>query len=64
MATNVPTTFISVGPNTTDGAAIGYLDIVEYLSNMTNPPQVMSMSYGYEEWWLTPALAELVPFFD
>ncbi|KAE9396050.1 subtilisin-like protein [Gymnopus androsaceus JB14] len=60
MATNVPTTFISVGPNTTDGAAIGYLDIVEYLSNMTNPPQVMSMSYGYEEWWLTPALAEQI----
>ncbi|KAJ3759870.1 family S53 protease-like protein [Lentinula raphanica] len=60
LATGVNTTFISVGPNNTDGGAIGYLDIVEYLSNMTNPPQVMSMSYGYQEWWLTPSQAQQI----
>ncbi|KAJ3883454.1 subtilisin-like protein [Lentinula edodes] len=60
LATGVNTTFISIGPNNTDGAAIGFLDIVEYLYNMTDPPQVMSMSYGYEEWWLTPSQAQQV----
>ncbi|KAJ4495538.1 subtilisin-like protein [Lentinula lateritia] len=60
MATGVNTTFISIGPNNTDGAAIGFLDIVEYLYNMTDPPQVMSMSYGYEEWWLTPSQAQQI----
>ncbi|KAF9069627.1 family S53 protease [Rhodocollybia butyracea] len=60
VATGVNVTFISIGPNNTDGAAIGFLDIVEYLYNMTNPPQVMSMSYGYEEWWLTPAQANQI----
>ncbi|KIK59918.1 hypothetical protein GYMLUDRAFT_44403 [Collybiopsis luxurians FD-317 M1] len=58
LATGVNTTFISAGPNNTDGAAIGYLDLAEYLYNMTDPPQVMSMSYGYQEWWLTPSLAQ------
>ncbi|KAJ3802871.1 subtilisin-like protein [Lentinula aff. detonsa] len=60
LATGVNTTFISAGPNNTDGAALGYLDVVEYLYNMTEPPQVMSMSYGFQEWWLTPSQAQQV----
>ncbi|KAF5392196.1 hypothetical protein D9757_001522 [Collybiopsis confluens] len=58
IATGVNITFISAGPNNTDGAALGFLDVAEYLYNMTDPPQVMSMSYGYQEWWLTPSLAQ------
>ena len=49
MATNVPTTFISVGQQTNDGALEGFLDIITTLTKQDNPPLVLTTSFGFDE---------------
>ncbi|KAH9855354.1 subtilisin-like protein [Lenzites betulinus] len=49
VATNVPTTFITVGPKTQDGALDGFLDIITTLTNQENPPLVLTTSFGFDE---------------
>ncbi|KAI0633274.1 family S53 protease [Trametes polyzona] len=48
IASGVPTTFISVGERNRDGVN-GFLDIVNQLLSESNPPQVLSTSYGFNE---------------
>ncbi|KAI0328755.1 family S53 protease [Cubamyces sp. BRFM 1775] len=48
IATGVPTTFISVGNENSDGIN-GFLDIVIFLIDEINPPQVLTTSYGFDE---------------
>ncbi|EKM56142.1 uncharacterized protein PHACADRAFT_145272 [Phanerochaete carnosa HHB-10118-sp] len=48
VASGVPVTFISVGEKNQDGLS-GFLDIVNFLLNEPNPPQVLSTSYGNNE---------------
>ncbi|KAI0644613.1 family S53 protease-like protein [Trametes meyenii] len=48
VATNVPTTFISVGSNTTDGIA-GFLDIINSLLAQDEVPSVLTTSFGFNE---------------
>ncbi|KAJ7580208.1 subtilisin-like protein [Mycena floridula] len=47
LATNVPTTFVTVGTRTKDGADEGFLDIITALLGETTPPQVLTTSYGF-----------------
>ena len=49
VATNVPTTFISVGDNTQDGDLSGFLDIINSLLAEDNPPLVLTTSFGVNE---------------
>ncbi|KAI0327206.1 subtilisin-like protein [Cubamyces sp. BRFM 1775] len=49
VATNVPTTFISVGSQTNDGALEGFLDIITTLTKQENPPLVLTTSFGFDE---------------
>ncbi|KAI0356085.1 subtilisin-like protein [Trametes cingulata] len=49
VATNVPTTFISVGQQTQDGALEGFLDIINTLIAQENPPLVLTTSFGFDE---------------
>ncbi|OCH85122.1 family S53 protease-like protein [Obba rivulosa] len=56
IASLVPTTFISVGFDTTDGIG-GFLDEILYLINASAPPQVLTTSYGFNEDSITEALA-------
>ncbi|KAI0822997.1 subtilisin-like protein [Trametes gibbosa] len=49
VATNVPTTFVTVGPKTQDGALGGFLDIITTLTNQENPPLVLTTSFGFDE---------------
>jgi len=49
VATGVPTTFISVGNNFQDGALEGFLDIINFLLGESNPPHVLTTSYGQNE---------------
>ncbi|KAI0674808.1 family S53 protease-like protein [Trametes maxima] len=48
VATNVPTTFVSVGSNTTDGIA-GFLDIINNLLAQDEVPSVLTTSFGFNE---------------
>lgn len=48
VATGVPITFISVGPDNTDGID-GFLDIINTLIKESNPPTVLTTSYGFNE---------------
>lgn len=48
IATGVPTVFISVGERNRDGVN-GFLDIINTLLGESNPPQVLSTSYGFDE---------------
>ncbi|KAH8111217.1 family S53 protease [Phellopilus nigrolimitatus] len=57
VASGVPTTFISVGDNFKDGALNGFLDITNFLLKESNPPQVLSTSYGQNENTMSRALA-------
>ena len=52
VATGVPTTFISVGSQTRDGLS-GFLDMINLLLGQSNPPPVLTTSYGFNE----PALS-------
>ena len=49
MATNVPTTFISVGDQNQDGDLGGFLDIINSLLAEDNPPLVLTTSFGFNE---------------
>ncbi|KLO16441.1 family S53 protease [Schizopora paradoxa] len=57
VATGVPTTFISVGNNFQDGALEGFLDIINFLLGESNPPHVLTTSYGQNENTISRALA-------
>lgn len=57
LATGVPTTFISVGPNNNDGLS-GFLDIINNLLAQSNPPQVLTTSYGADETGLPSSIGK------
>ncbi|KAJ8087301.1 hypothetical protein PM082_006131 [Marasmius tenuissimus] len=59
VASGVPVTFISVGPNTADGVD-GFLDIINALNAQSAPPQVLTTSYGFDETDLGSTLATRV----
>ncbi|KAJ4496106.1 subtilisin-like protein [Lentinula edodes] len=46
LANGIPTTFVDVGDDTHDGDDGGFLDIVNDLLAETNPPLVLTTSYG------------------
>ncbi|KZV66822.1 subtilisin-like protein [Peniophora sp. CONT] len=48
MANGIPTAFVDVGDNTKDGDDGGFLDIINALIAESNPPQVISTSYGFD----------------
>ncbi len=60
VATGVPTTFISVGNNFQDGALEGFLDIINFLLGESNPPHVLTTSYGQNENTISRNLAKYV----
>ncbi|KAH9855352.1 peptidase S8/S53 domain-containing protein [Lenzites betulinus] len=49
VATNVATTFVSVGTDNDDGCLAGFLDLVQMLMNMEDPPLVLTTSYAFDE---------------
>ncbi|KAI1787575.1 family S53 protease [Ganoderma leucocontextum] len=49
IATNVPTTFVSVGNNNQDGDLGGFLDIINFLLEQDSPPLVLTTSFGFDE---------------
>ena len=57
VATNVPTTFFSVGERNQDGDLGGFLDIINFLLGETSPPQVLTTSYGANENGISSATA-------
>ncbi|KZV98447.1 family S53 protease [Exidia glandulosa HHB12029] len=57
IATGVPTQFISVGENFKDGALEGFLDIINALLAESNPPTVLTTSYGQNENTISRSLA-------
>ncbi|KAI0031217.1 subtilisin-like protein [Vararia minispora EC-137] len=48
LANGIPTAFVDVGLNTQDGADAGFLDIINALIAESNPPLVISTSYGFD----------------
>lgn len=58
VATNVPTTFISVGSSVQDGDLSGFLDIINFLLGEDAPPQVLTTSYGANEGDVSAALEQ------
>ena len=60
VATGVPTTFISVGEQNSDGDLGGFLDIINFLLNEDAPPSVLTTSYGNNEEDIPIAMAECV----
>ena len=54
----MPTTFISVGDNWQDGDLEGFLDIINFLLNESNPPHVLTTSYGENESDISRSLAK------
>ncbi|KAJ7881920.1 family S53 protease [Mycena leptocephala] len=57
VATGVPVVFVSVGNDFEDGDLGGFLDIVNFLSDEDDVPQVMTTSYGENEIDISKALA-------
>ncbi|KAH8992221.1 subtilisin-like protein [Lactarius akahatsu] len=57
LASGVPTVFISVGDQYQDGDLEGFLDIINFLSGKSAPPQVLTTSYGQDENTISRALA-------
>ncbi|KAF8891614.1 family S53 protease-like protein [Gymnopilus junonius] len=57
VATEVPNAFISVGNNFQDGALEGFLDIINFLLAQSNPPTVLTTSYGQNENTISRSLA-------
>ena len=49
VATNVPTTFFSVGERNQDGDLGGFLDIINSLIKLDSPPLVLTTSFGFNE---------------
>ncbi|KAH9914160.1 family S53 protease-like protein [Epithele typhae] len=58
LATEVPVDFIMVGFNNTDGELEGYLDEINYLLSLDDPPQVLTTSYGFAEHSISFALTD------
>ena len=56
LATNVPTTFVSVGNDNQDGNLGGFLDIINFLLDQDTPPTVLTTSYGFNEPDITLAM--------
>ena len=44
----MPTAFVDVGEKNQDGDDDGFLDIINALLGETNPPLVISTSYGFD----------------
>jgi hypothetical protein len=65
LATDVPVTFLGIGPATATPADFPSLLLEGFgvLLNDTNPPQVVSTSYGADESFYTPAVSECGFFF-
>ena len=61
IASGVPVTFISVGDDWNDGDLEGFLDIINFLLAESNPPQVLTTSYGENESDISRSLAKWVP---
>ena len=57
IAEGVPTFFISVGEDFHDGDLEGFLDIINFLSGENAPPQVLTTSYGQNEYTISRKLA-------
>ncbi|KAJ3817411.1 family S53 protease-like protein [Lentinula raphanica] len=57
LATGVPTTFISVGKQNTDGLS-GFLDVINAMNSKTVPPSVLTTSYGFNENAITFKMAD------
>ncbi|KAF7357217.1 Family S53 protease [Mycena sanguinolenta] len=57
LATGVPVYFVSVGDQYQDGDLGGFLDIVNFLSDEDDVPNVMTTSYGENETDLSKSLA-------
>ncbi|KZT38182.1 family S53 protease-like protein [Sistotremastrum suecicum HHB10207 ss-3] len=59
VATGVPVTFISVGGDSSDGELSGFLDLANFLLNEDPAarPQVLTTSYGTDESFVSPAMA-------
>ncbi|EKM56141.1 uncharacterized protein PHACADRAFT_257222 [Phanerochaete carnosa HHB-10118-sp] len=57
IASGVPVTFISVGLENKDGDLMGFLDIINFLLGESNPPQVLTTSYGFDENTISFSLA-------
>ena len=57
VASGVPTVFISVGDDSTDGV-FGFLDTANHLLAETTPPHVMTTSYGSDESDISRSLAK------
>ncbi|KAF5352136.1 hypothetical protein D9758_009234 [Tetrapyrgos nigripes] len=55
LATDVPTVFITVGNQSSDGAG-GFLDLIDTLNAESAPPQVLTTSYSFDEGDLGSAL--------
>lgn len=64
IATGVPTVFISVGDNFQDGDLEGFLDIINFLNSESNPPHVLTTSYGQNENTISSSLAKSVALFQ
>lgn len=60
IATGVPVTFISVGNDFHDGDLGGFLDIINFMLGESNPPQVLTTSYGDDESAVSRALTKCV----
>ena len=60
MVSGVPVTFISVGEDVNDGALGGFLDMTNFLLGESNPPQVLTTSYGENEDVISRPLAKWV----
>ncbi|KAH8992200.1 peptidase S8/S53 domain-containing protein [Lactarius akahatsu] len=56
LASGVQTVFISVGDQYQDGDLEGFLDIINFLSGKSAPPQVLTTSYGQDENTISRAL--------
>ena len=59
LATDVPVIFISAGENTHDNLG-GFLDMANFLLNLTAAPQVHTTSYGQNEEDVSAKLAKCV----
>ena len=58
IASGVPTFFISVGERFQDGNLEGFLDIINFLLGESNPPHVLTTSYGQNENTISSNLAK------
>ena len=58
IASSVPNTFISVGPDTRDGDLGGFLDLMNFVISQPSRPQVLTTSYGQNENTVSLAMAK------